>query len=283
MTKYLRLGEMADIGKFGGRWLIAVVLMIFAVPTSSAAMFEVYINDSEELINSEDELLIESGNDLHLFIRVREDYRVESGNDEKAVASVYIDVGFPDNPTAVNSSGFPSLDDWKGRGEPDPNYDEFQSIFYGDQIGFEDYEGRIEFTIQLKNKNSTVIRTINLESTLEMPIVSDGKSTGFSLPGLPKPIQDNLMFIIAGLVVLIIVSFGIYTFVLAPEDTTAQLYKQKESVDPLSKSLTGVGYKSELPSESKLKRLEHSKTQTIKKFQKQRLLSELSYLKHTRD
>ena len=37
------------------------------------------------------------------------------------------------------------------------------------------------------------------------------------------------------------------------------MYKPVESVDPLKKSLTGVGHKSELPSESKkLKRLENS-------------------------
>ena len=56
-----------------------------------------------------------------------------------------------------------------------------------------------------------------------------------------------------------LLSVGIYTFVLAPEDTTADLYKPVESIDPLKKSLTGVGHKSELPSESKkLKRLENS-------------------------
>ena len=57
--------------------------------------------------------------------------------------------------------------------------------------------------------------------------------------------------------VIVLLSVGIYTFVLAPEDTTANLYKPVESIDPLKKSLTGVGHKSDLPSESKkLKRLE---------------------------
>ena len=46
--------------------------------------------------------------------------------------------------------------------------------------------------------------------------------------------------------VIIVLSFLIYTFVLAPEDTTADLFKEKETVDPLSKSLTGVGYDSAL-------------------------------------
>ena len=58
---------------------------------------------------------------------------------------------------------------------------------------------------------------------------------------------------------LFILSFGIYRFILAPEDTTADIYRTKESIDPLKKSLTGVGYESELPSESKLHRLENRK------------------------
>ena len=61
-----------------------------------------------------------------------------------------------------------------------------------------------------------------------------------------------------------LLSVGIYTFVLAPEDTTADLYKPVESIDPLKKSLTGVGHKSDLPSESKkLKRLEGTEDDTV--------------------
>ena len=52
-----------------------------------------------------------------------------------------------------------------------------------------------------------------------------------------------------GLLVIIILAVGIYTFILAPEDMTADLYKVKESIDPLSKSLTGVSYDSDLPGE----------------------------------
>ena len=66
-----------------------------------------------------------------------------------------------------------------------------------------------------------------------------------------------LGWLVVGLLVIVLLSVGIYSFVLAPEDTTADLYKPVESIDPLKKSLTGVGHKSELPSESKkLKRLE---------------------------
>ena len=78
------------------------------------------------------------------------------------------------------------------------------------------------------------------------------------MPSIPSEIAGvSILFILGGIVGLIILSVGVYTFVLAPEDTTADLFRAKESIDPLSKSLTGVGYDSELPSESKLKRLEN--------------------------
>ena len=84
-------------------------------------------------------------------------------------------------------------------------------------------------------------------------------SGGFTIPELPPVVEENLIIIVVGFLVIVLLSVGIYTFVLAPEDTTADLYKPVESVDPLKKSLTGVGHKSELPSESKkLKRLENS-------------------------
>ena len=71
--------------------------------------------------------------------------------------------------------------------------------------------------------------------------------------------MDNFPIILGGIAGLFILSFGIYRLVLAPEDTTADVYRTKESIDPLKKSLTGVGYESELPSESKLHRLENRK------------------------
>ncbi|MDC0243273.1 hypothetical protein OAK07_01130, partial [Marine Group III euryarchaeote] len=98
-----------------------------------------------------------------------------------------------------------------------------------------------------------------LQITLQTQKAESGDSGGFSIPELPPAVEDNLIPIVIGLLVIIILSVGIYTFVLAPEDTTADLYKPVESIDPLKKSLTGVGHKSELPSEpKKLKRLEDS-------------------------
>ena len=93
--------------------------------------------------------------------------------------------------------------------------------------------------------------------TMEAPPKEESVSSGFSLPALPDEIADNLLLIVAAIIGIVVLSVGVYQFVLAPEDTTADVYRQKESIDPLKKSLTGVGYESELPSESKLHGLEN--------------------------
>jgi hypothetical protein len=101
----------------------------------------------------------------------------------------------------------------------------------------------------MENRTEVIVWDNVLDITIGTASESDDNSSGFSfsIPELPPVIQDNLMEIGIGLLVVIILSVGIYTFILAPEDMTADLYKVKESIDPLSKSLTGVGYDSDLP------------------------------------
>jgi hypothetical protein len=109
----------------------------------------------------------------------------------------------------------------------------------------------------MKNSSSDIVRDFVIIIQMEAPPSGDSGSSGFSLPSIPDEIAGVNIFIILGaLVGIIILSFVTYTFVLGPEDTTADIYKPKESIDPLKKSLTGVGYDSELPSKSNLKRLE---------------------------
>lgn len=81
------------------------------------------------------------------------------------------------------------------------------------------------------------------------PASSGSSSSGFSIPELPPVIEDNLLVVGGGILAVIILAILINTFILATEDTTAELYKVKESIDPLSKSLTGVSYDTDLPGE----------------------------------
>ena len=240
----------------GRNLLIALILSVFVLPVANAGLVEIYINDSEELTESEEEFVIRSGKDLDLEIRLSGAYRIDSEDADLSVESIYIDVYFDsDIDRRDPTSGLPQFKDHNGL---DPGYDKFVSAFKGDDTRFEGYEGQIRFSIIMKNSSSEIVRDVVIVITMEAPPSKNEDSSGFSF-SIPKEITDNLPIILGGIVGLFILSFGIYRFILAPEDTTADIYRTKESIDPLKKSLTGVGYESELPSESKLHRLENPK------------------------
>ena len=248
---------MLNKAQLGRNLLLALVLSVFILPVANAGLVEIYINKSEELTESETEFVIQSGRDLNLELRLSGPYRIDSDDKNLSVESIYIDVYFDsDTDRRDATSGLPQYQPVKST-EKDPGYDTFVSKFNGDDTRFEGYEGPIRFSIIMKNSSSDIVRDFVIIIQMEAPPSGSSGSSGFSLPSLPPEIADNLIPIIGGIVVLLILSIGIYTFVLAPEDTTADIYKTKESIDPLKKSLTGVGYDSELPSESKLKRLEN--------------------------
>ena len=240
----------------GRNLLIALILSVFVLPVANAALVEIYINDSIELTESEEEFVIRSGKDLDLEIRLKGEYRIESGNESLSVASIYIDVYFESDTDRRNStSGLPNH---KAHDGLDPGYDRFVSAFKGDDTRFEKYEGPIRFSIIMKNSDGEMVRDAVIIITMEAPPSNADDSSGFSLDFIPTDIIDYWEYILGGIVGLFILSFGIYRFILAPEDTTADVYRTKESIDPLKKSLTGVGYESELPKESKkLHRLEN--------------------------
>ena len=250
---------MSRSAQFGRNLLLALILSVFLLPVANAGLVEIYINKSEELTESETDFVIESGRDLNLEIRLSGALRIDSGDRNLSITSIYIDVYFDsDTDRRESTSGIPQYQSLKET-ETDPGYDTFVSKFNGDDTRFQGYEGQIRFSIILKNASNDIIpggdRVILI--TMEAPAKEESISSGFSLPALPDEIADNLLLIVAAIIGIVILSVGVYQFVLAPEDTTADVYRQKESIDPLKKSLTGVGYESELPSESKLHRLEN--------------------------
>ncbi len=248
---------MSRSAQFGRNLLFALILSVFVLPVANAGLVEIYINNSEELTESETEFVIESGKDINLEIRLSGALRIDSDDKNLSVESIYIDVYFEsDTDRRESTSGIPQ---YKAPGSDElRDYDLFESRFNGDDTRFEGYEGPIRISIILKNSSNDVIpgggRVLMI--TMKAPAKEESVASGFSLPALPDEIADNLLLIGGGFVGLVILSLLVYRFILAPEDTTADIYRQKESIDPLKKSLTGVGYESELPSESKLKRLE---------------------------
>ena len=234
---------------------LAFVLAIFLLPFSSAGLLEVSVNSSEDLVVSEDETIIQEGTNLNLYVRLKGAYR-EAGNNN-TVESITINVNFRNTENPRESViGYPEYQPLCDTCS-DPGYDEYLSKFRSSDTRFKGYDGVVEFDIILRNNSNDIVKSAIVEITLVTQQSNSGDSSGFSIPELPPVVEDNLIIIVIGFLVIVLLSVGIYTFVLAPEDTTADLYKPVESIDPLKKSLTGVGHKSDLPSESKkLKRLE---------------------------
>ena len=235
---------------------LTCLIAIFLMPVSSAGLIEISINNSSDLVGNEDEIIIQEGNDMNLYLRIKGQYR-ESGNNN-TVDTMAIKLHFRSNEDIRDSqTGYPIFQRLCDTCE-DPGYDEYSARFRTSDTAYSGYNGIIEFDVILRNESGDVIWSEIIPISLQAKQSESSDSEGFSVPELPPVIGDNLIPIVIGIIVITLLSVGIYTFVLAPEDTTADLYKPVESVDPLKKSLTGVGHKSELPSESKLKRLENS-------------------------
>ena len=250
---------MLSRSSVGIRVFLVAVLSVFLLPVSSAALVEIYVNDENMLVNElEGNYVVQGGKDLELVIRLDGDYRMfDSNNENLSVQKMSVNVEFlSDEDSRGTTSGIPQP-------EPESNdasitYEEFSSTFRASDPIFKGYNGDIRFSILLKNDTGVIVKDEQFVITLQSASSGGSDSGGFSLPSIPSEIAGvSIIFILGGIVGLIILSVGVYTFVLAPEDTTADLYRPKESIDPLSKSLTGVGYDSELPGESKLKRLEN--------------------------
>ena len=236
---------------FGRNLLFAMLLVAFILPTASAGLVQVYVNNSEDLVTTENPTTIKQGKDFTITFHVGGPYRIESGDDNLSVYNLNMDVHFVNDvdrrPTCTMCAipSYQALSDT----DKDPGYDEYTARFYGDSAVFEGYSGDLEFSLLMTNRTGGIVWSNVLEITMTAEASGDGGSSGFSLPALPPVVEENLMIIGGGLLVIVILSFLIYTFILAPEDTTADLYKERESIDPLKKSLTGVGYDSDLPGE----------------------------------
>jgi len=236
----------------GRSLLFALIGVVFMLPMVSAGLVGVYLNDSEDLVTSEEDITLPYGKNFILTFHVGGPYRIESGDDNFSAYSINVDVHFLSDVDRRDTCTMCAIPNLKPLGDTDkdPGYDTYQATFFSDMVAFEGYSGNIQFSIIIKNRTSGIVWDDVFEVTIGPASSGDsGSSFAFSIPELPAVIEENLLVIGGGLLVIIILAVGIYTFILAPEDTTADLFKAKESIDPLSKSLTGVGYDSDLPGE----------------------------------
>ena len=268
------------MGNLGRNLIFALIGVAFMLPMASAGLVEVYLNDSEDLVTSEEDITLKYGKDFILTFHVGGPYRIESGDDNFSAYSINVDVHFLSDEDRRDTCTMCAIPNLKPLGDTDkdPGYDLYQATFYSDMEALDGYSGKIQLDIIMRNNDDEVVWDNVFEITIGPASSGDnGSSFAFSIPELPPVIQENLMEIGIGLLVVIIISFVIYTFILAPEDTTADLFKAKESIDPLTKSLTGVSYDSDLPGEEE----EDDDTEDLldddeEEFDESKLLAELT-------
>jgi len=272
------------MNNLGRSLLFALISMVFVLPMASAGLVGVYLNDSEDLVTSEEDITLPYGKNFILTFQVGGPYRIESGDDNFSAYSINVDVHFLSDVDRRDTCTMCAIPNLKPLGDTDkdPGYDTYQATFFSDMVAFEGYSGNIQFSIIIKNRTSGIVWDDVFEVTIGPASSGDsGSSFAFSIPELPPIIEENLLVIGGGLLVIIILAVGIYTFILAPEDTTADLYKVKESIDPLSKSLTGVGYESDLPGEEEEDDDDDTDTEDLldddeEEFDESKLLAELT-------
>ena len=271
------------MGNSGRSLLFALIGMAFMLPMASAGLVGVYLNDSEDLVTSEEDITLPYGKNFILTFHVGGPYRIESGDDNFSAYSINVDVHFLSDVDRRDTCTMCAIPNLKPLGDTDkdPGYDTYQATFFSDMVAFEGYSGNIQFSIIIKNRTNGIVWDDVFEVTIGPASSGDsGGSFAFSIPELPPIVEENLLVIGGGLLVIIILAVGIYTFILAPEDTTADLYKEKESIDPLSKSLTGVGYDSDLPGEDEEDEDDDTDTELLdddeEEFDESKLLAELT-------
>ena len=198
---------------WGVHVFLAFVLAIFLLPFSSAGLLEVSVNSSEDLVVSEDETIIQEGTNLNLYVRLKGAYR-EAGNNN-TVESITINVNFRNAEDPRESViGYPEFQPLCDTCS-DPGYDEYLSKFRSSDTRFKGYDGVVEFDIILRNNSNDIVKSAIVEITLVTQQSNSGDSSGFSFE-LPAEVEDNLIIIVVGFLVIVLLSADSYTHLTLP-------------------------------------------------------------------
>jgi hypothetical protein len=126
---------------------------------ADAGFVQVYVNDSEDLVTSEEDVTIPQGKDFILTLHVGGPYRIDSGNDNFSVYSIVIDIYFlsdtdpRDSCTVCAILQFQPLSDT----DEDPGYDTYRATFFSDMVALEEYTGDIQISTTMKNRTSLIV------------------------------------------------------------------------------------------------------------------------------
>ena len=175
------------MGNLGRSLLFALLGVLFVLPMASAGLVGVYLNDSEDLVTSEEDITIDYGKNFVLAFHVGGPYRIESGDDNFSAYSINVDVHFlsdVDRRDTCTMCAIPNLKPL-GSTDKDPGYDLYEATFFSDMVAFEGYSGDIQFSIIIKNRTSGIVWDDVFEVTIESP--SSGDSGACLLYTSPSP------------------------------------------------------------------------------------------------
>ncbi|SVD44131.1 uncharacterized protein METZ01_LOCUS396985, partial [marine metagenome] len=181
--------------------LFALIGVAFMLPMASAGLVEIYINNSEDLVNAETNVTIKYGKDFTLAFHVAGPYRIESGDDNLSVYSINVDVHFLSDVDRRDSCTMCAIPSYQPLGDTDkdPGYDEYLATFYSDMVAFEEYSGDVQFSIIMKNRTGGILQGASKVVEVTIGPASSGDSGdgsfSFSMPEMPPVIEENLLVI----------------------------------------------------------------------------------------
>ena len=158
---------------------MALLLVVIGISEEAeAGLVEISINDSDDLLISEDEDVFQEGINLTLYIRIKGELR--DYESEKYVESIIINVIFEGPRNSLQ--GYPVYQPLCDECE-DPGYDEFTSKFRADDERFKDYNGTVDFQVTMKNNSGDIV----WDSSVTVSIVkNDSTGTGNVESPLPS-------------------------------------------------------------------------------------------------
>ena len=192
------------MNNLGRSLLFALIGVVFMLPMASAGLVGVYLNDSEDLVTSEEDITLPYDKDFILTFHVGGPYRIESGDDNFSAYSINVDVHFLSDVDRRDTCTMCAIPNLKPLGDTDkdPGYDTYQATFFSDMVAFEGYSGNIQFSIIIKNRTSGIVWDDVFEVTIGPASSGDSGSSGFV-------IGDNPIVIAGGFLALIIFGVGV--------------------------------------------------------------------------
>ena len=157
------------MNNLGRSLLFALIGVVFMLPMASAGLVGVYVNDSEDLVTSEENTIIPYGKNFILAFHVGGPYRIESGDDNFSAYSINVDVHFLSDVDRRDTCTMCAIPNLKpiGDTDKDPGYDVYEATFFSDMVAFEGYSGDIQFSVIIKNRTSGIVWDDVFEVTIE--------------------------------------------------------------------------------------------------------------------